>query len=145
MTPRSLEKFLAVVGTIACWIISIRIWQVFSGQQPMWPLPDLYLIEVSVLSLIGAFSLVRDDSPPARLRIGSTWIAIGLILGFVIIGAWSIGLMYSPIVLIFATAAILADRRQGQKSIRHLSVALIAAIIQIAAVLIIAQWIYAMP
>jgi hypothetical protein len=52
-STRKLERLLAVIGTAVCLIVSVRIWQVFSAQQPMWRLPDLYLLEMVAASILG--------------------------------------------------------------------------------------------
>ncbi len=53
-STRSLEQFLAIVGVAVCANISALIWQSVSAQQPMWPLPALYLLEMVALSLAAA-------------------------------------------------------------------------------------------
>ncbi len=125
---RLFEQFLALVGVVVCLIISARIWPLVSGQQPMWPLPGLYLLEMGAMSLPGAFSVVRGHPKDGRL----TWAGVGVILAFALIGAWSIGLAYLPVVAIFAITAILVDRRQRQNMVAHWGIAVVAGLAQIA-------------
>ena len=132
---RFLEQFLAVVGAAACLLITARIGQVVGGMQPMWPLPGLYLVEMSIVSVLGMFGILGNSLGRSSLRIGLTWAAVGILLAFVIMGAWSIGPFFSPVVLIFAIAAILSNRRQGQKIFLYMGIGLLAAIAQAALML----------
>ncbi len=130
-----LEQFLAVVGAAACLLISARIGQVVGATQPMWPLPGLYLVEMSIVGVLGLFGTLGNGSGRSSLRIGLTWAAVGILLAFVLMGAWSIGPFFSPVVLIFAIAAILSSRRQGQNMLLHAGISFLAAIAQAALML----------
>ena len=129
-TTRALERFLAVVATGVCLIVCVRIWQVLNGQQPIWPLPGLYLLEMVVVSLIGLFGIFTWDSEQSALAGALTWAAVGVFTAFVVMGAWSIGFLFIPVALIFLIAAILGDRGQRRNLIVHLGVYAIAAIAQ---------------
>ena len=132
---RFLEQFLAVVGAAACLLISARIGQVVGAMQAIWPLPGLYLLEISIVSVLGLFGVLGNSSGRFSVRIALTWAAVGILLAFVIMGAWSIGIFFSPVVLIFAVAAILSNRRQGQNMLLHAGISLLAAIAQVALML----------
>ena len=135
---QTLERFLAAAGAIACAIISIRVGQVVSEQQPMWPLPALYLIEMVVLSVIALLSILRD----AALSGTITWIAVGVLCAFVVMGAWSIGFLYLPVAVIFAVTAIVMDRRQKHNSVRRLGLAGLGGVVQVAGMLIAIRLLY---
>jgi hypothetical protein len=137
-TSHPLERFLAIVGAVVCLIITLRIWQVFSGQQPMWPLPGLYLVEMAGLSAIGMLCIIRDDP-----RGGSVaWIIVGVLLAFAVIGAWSIGPLFLPVALIFVLTAILSDRRRNRRIVFHLGLCVVAAIAQAALMLAAIRLLY---
>lgn len=139
---RSLEQFLAVVGGAACLLISARIGQVVSATQPVWPLPGLYLVEMSIVSVLGMFGVLGYSSGRFSVWIALTWAAVGILLAFVLMGAWSIGLFFSPVVLIFAVAAILSDRRQGRNILLHAGISLLAAMAQVVLMLAAIQILY---
>ena len=141
-TTRSRERFLAIIGAASCLVISIRIWQVLSGQQPMWPLPSLYLLEMVAVGFAGTLGILKSDSSQSRLAGILTWAAVGVFAAFIVMGAWSIGLLFLPAGVLLLIAAILADRRRSLNSVMHLGVAAFAAIIQVALMLAVIRIIY---
>ncbi|HJW82780.1 MAG TPA: hypothetical protein VJ754_00615 [Anaerolineae bacterium] len=141
-STRSLERFFALTAAAVCLVISARIWQVLSGQQPMWPLPGLYLLEILVASAIGMFGILRSDSEWSAPGGGLTWAAIGVLLAFAVMGAWSVGLLYSPVVVILVITAVLSDRRRNQNMLVHWGIGLIAALAQVALMLAVIRLLY---
>jgi hypothetical protein len=135
ITARSRERFLAVVGATVCLIVSVRIWQVLGSQQPMWPLPGLYVLELLAVSAVGMLGIFRDGSEQFASGATLTWAAVGVLFGFGVMGAWSIGLVYLPVAAIFLIAAIVSDRRRHQTSAAHVGVGVLAALAQVALML----------
>ncbi len=142
-STRKLERLLAVIGTAICLIVSAGIWVVFSAQQPMWPLPDLYLLEMFVASILGTWGIWSTESRLSPLRGILIWVVVGVLFAFVIIGAWSIGFLFTPVAGLFAIAAILSDLRQGHNLVVHLGVGLAAALAQAALMLAVIRFLYA--
>jgi len=134
-SARKPERFLAVIGTAICLIVSALIWQVFSRQQPMWPLPDLYLLEMLAASFLGTWAVWNNDSKQSPLRGILIWAMVGVLFAFVIIGSFSIGFFFMPVAGLFAIAAILSGRRQAHNMIVHIGVGLAAALAQAALML----------
>ena len=97
----------------------------------MWPLPGLYLVEMVALSIIGMLSIVLGNPPGGTV----SWVVAGVLLAFVVMGAWSIGPLFLPIALIFAVTAILADRGRNRRIVFQLGLSVIAAIAQVALML----------
>ena len=141
-STRSLERFLAVTAAVVCLVISGRIWQVLSGQQPMWPLPGLYVLEMLAASAIGMFGILRSDSEWSGLGGMLAWAAVGVLVGFAVMGAWSVGLLYLPVVVILVIAAILSDRRRNRNMLAHGGIGLIAALAQVALMLAVIRLLY---
>ena len=133
-----LERFLAIVATVASLLISMRVWQVVSGQQDMWPLPGLYLIEIVALCITATVAIVRGASFGGIL----TWIVVGALGGFAVMGAWSIGPLFLPAAVIFAIIALSSDRRQKHSSVRHIGIAIVAGLVQAALMLIVVRLLY---
>ncbi len=133
----SFERFLAITGTIVCIIISARIWQVLSPGQPMWPLPNGYLLEMILVSIIGMFGILENDSKQTVLKEWLTWTTVGILSAFAVMGAWSIGFFFIPVALIFLAAALLAGRRRHRNLATHLGMGFLAAILQIVLMLAI--------
>ena len=121
------ERILTVFGVIICLVITIPIWRSTSAQQPMWPLPALYFIEMVVLSIISSFLFIRGNAW-GRIIV---WGAVGLIFGFSILGALSVGFFYLPVAIIFSGISITSDVRNKQRIGRLLLVCLVAGIAQV--------------
>jgi hypothetical protein len=139
LTPstRNLERMLAVIGTAVCLIVSILIWQVLSAQQPMWPLPDLYLLEMLAACLLGIWCIWNSRSGRSPLRGYLVWLVVGILFAFVIMGALSVGFLFVPVAGLFAVTAVLSDRKQHEKLVFHLGAALAAAVAQAALMLFV--------
>jgi len=127
MMTSPLERFLAILATTICLIITILFWLSVSTYQNMWPLPGLYFVEMVALSIVSAFIFVRGD-PRNKFII---WGAAGLMSAFSILGALSVGFFYLPVALIFAVISATSDVRNKQPIMSRLGVFLIAGIAQL--------------
>ena len=123
-----LERVLAILGAVACLIITILIWLSVSAHQTMWPLPGLYFIEMVALASISAFLFVRGD-PRDKFII---WGVAGVIGAFSILGAFSVGFFYLPVALIFVVISVTSDVRNKYHLTAHLGIFVIAGIAQLA-------------
>ncbi len=137
-TVQPFERFLSSLGLAVCIVITVAVWSSVSAQQTQWPLPGLYFIELVLLSAMSAAMYLRSD----RRRSAVTWVVAGAFSGFMVIGAWSIGLFYLPVVVLFGVSAIVSDRRSGQSLARHLVLGVIAGIIQAVLMLAAVQVLY---
>jgi hypothetical protein len=138
VTTHWLEKSLALLGVAACLIITIVIGGNVSSYQPMWPLPGLYFLEMAAFSLFSTFMFIRGN--PSRGFI--IWGTVGALTAFSILGAFSVGFFYLPVVLIFAIVAITSDVRNRQPIWSHLGVCVLAGLIQAALMLAAIRWLY---
>ena len=77
-----LERYLALLAAAACSLISIRVFQLVGSMQPVWPLPALYLVEVTSLTWVGAWVLIRE--PPSSAAVVCA--VAGVLAGFSILG-----------------------------------------------------------
>jgi hypothetical protein len=136
---RNLERVLAAAGAAVCLVVSVRTWLLLRAVQPMWPLPDLYLLETAAAGMAGGWAVLSSAPRQAALRGMLIWITIGLLMTFVILGALSIGFEYAPAALLFVIAAVASDRRQSQNSGIHLGIGLLAALAQAALMLTVVQ------
>ncbi len=119
-----LERILVILAAVACVFLTIGIWRSVSGSQSMWPLPGLYFIELPAAAIATLLTFLRADASSAM----TTWISAGIFTAFSIIGAFSIGLFYLPIAIMFVMLAVLATRRQGQSALRGIA-AFLAAVL----------------
>ncbi|MCL4506515.1 MAG: hypothetical protein M1434_04755 [Chloroflexi bacterium] len=95
-------RILSILATFGCLIITVSIWASVASRQAMWPLPALYLIETVALCIIVAIATVYS----APLKAVFSWVAAGAILGFAVLAAFSIGIYYTPVVLLLAIVGI---------------------------------------
>ena len=83
---------------------------------------------MAALSVVCALLAFVDGGPVSRFI---TWSAVGLLIGFSFLGAWSVGFFYLPVAIIFGVLAILSDVRNKQPIPVHLGVCLIAGVVQV--------------
>jgi hypothetical protein len=131
-TTRTLDRFLAIAGMVICLVLTAILWVSISANQSIWPLPGLYFIEMAALSVVVALLVFFDASPLGPFI---TWGALGIFIAFTILGAWSVGFFYLPVVIIFGVIAILFDVRYKQPIAAHIGVCLLAGLLQVALML----------
>lgn len=119
-----LERILVILAAVACVMLTIGIWRSVSGSQSTWPLPGLYFIEFPVAAIATLLVFSRGDPSSAM----TAWISSGIYVAFSILGAFSVGLFYLPIAIMFIMLAVLATIRQGQSFLRGLG-AFLAAVL----------------
>jgi len=136
-----LERILSSIAVAICLIECIWLGQALSHQQPVWPLPAMYLIEAGIVSLICWLSVLYSGAKPSSFSASVTWAAIGILVAFVIMGLWSIGLLFIPVTVLFFITAILIDIRQNNSVILHLGVGALAALAQVALMLFVIRFI----
>ena len=127
-TPHPVERILAIAGLIACLVVTAILWLGISAQQPMWPLPGLYFIEMAVLSMVCALLAFGNGNSRGQFIL---WGAVGIFIAFSILGAMSVGFFYLPVAIIFGAIAILSDIRKRQPIAVHFGVCLIAGMVQV--------------
>jgi hypothetical protein len=141
-STRMLERILAGIGTVVCLTVSVLVWLLVGAQQPLWPFPALYLIEMAAVSILGMACIWSNESRLSALCGISTWTAAGIMFAFVIMGAFSIGYWFLPTAGLFAIAALLSTRRQGRNLVVPLCVGLPAALAQAALMLAVIRILY---
>ena len=94
------ERYLALLAAAVCSLISIRVFRLVGSMQPVWPFPALYLVEVTSLTWVGAWVLIRERPGSAAVVCA----VAGVLTGFSILGAWTIGFFYVPVVLLLGIA-----------------------------------------
>ncbi len=123
-----LEQILAVLAAFAALFLSVGLWRTISVQQGMWPLPGLYFIELPVVAIVAAFAFMRGHvSSPIF-----AWAAAGINFAFAFVGAFSIGLFYLPIAIMFAMVAVLSTVRHERPFFQDMAAFLAAATAQMA-------------
>jgi hypothetical protein len=121
-----LEGLLAVLAAALSLVVTVRVWGAVGGQQPMWPLPALYLLEM--VALPGATALLLLGGASARATLA--WAAAGAMSAFSVLGAWSVGLFYAPVALLLLAAGLVAVLKAGGRIWADLAWAIAAAALQ---------------
>jgi hypothetical protein len=122
----ALERVLAAGAAVVCVSLTVVVWLAVSQQQAMWPLPALYLLEMAVMSLIGLWGIFRADAAGS----GAAWVAAGAVLGFAIIGGFSVGFFYLPVAGLLGLAALWQARLAWRRLPLQVGLALLAAVAQ---------------
>ena len=113
---RSLEWVFSILGALNCIVVAV----VFAISQlpqssgvllDIWPFPLIYFIEITIIGILPVIvvSILRTSSKSAWSAL--PWICSGILVAFVILGAWTIGFFLIPAMLLFLFVGIFVDRR----------------------------------
>ena len=119
---RIAETFLGAVAAAICLATAV----LFSGQVELFPLPGLYLIEISLAGVLSLLAIARADGP-TTLWGAVPWLAAGVLAAFVVLGMFSVGPFLAPAALALVLAGVVSDRRRGAAGVGHGVAFLIAA------------------
>ncbi len=129
------EIILASFGLAVCiWAtVTFALRQV----NELWPLPGLYFLEIILFAAAALASRVLDIGAVHSDYGLNTWLAGGILVAFVILGGFSIGPYLFPAMLAFWLGGAIGDIRQRRRILKHLSLALLAGILQAGLMLIL--------
>ena len=136
--PHPIDRAAAMLAAVVCLLTTLAIWQSVSAHQPMWPLPGLYFVELPAVSLAAALRCNLGSSWARH----ATWAALGIVLAFSILGAFSVGMLYLPVAVLLAVAGISSDLRVGQRITAHVGICLGTALAQAALMLLAVRLLY---
>lgn len=136
--PSFLERWLPAAAAIACLILTVRLWQVIGSDQPMWPLPAAYLLEVLALAAAAGLTSALGTAAGALV----TWIAVGAMAAFSVLAAFSVGMFYAPILLLLLVGGMLAAWRQRRRAPVFLACAVVAALLEAGIILGVARLLF---
>lgn len=132
---RNLEWIFSSFGALNCIIIAVlftiyQLPQTGGGWNEIWPFPLIYLVEIGVLGIIVvlAVSMVAEDKKSNWSIV--PWICSGILVAFVILGAWTIGFYLIPAMLLFIFVGIFIDRRTHGDIPLHIIFFVVGAIAQ---------------
>jgi hypothetical protein len=126
---------IAVLGAAVCLLLTLWIWGLVATLQNTWPFPALYFIELVAFSLACATAYRMSDSSRQTV----TWITVGVLAAFSILGAWTVGLHYLPVTGLFLTLALGDDLRHAGNLGLHAATGLLAALVQGTAMLLLTR------
>jgi hypothetical protein len=129
---RAIELTLAALAAINCLLVAVLFGnsQAASSPSSLWPFPALYLIEIALAGAAGWVGAERCERNPTSAWVWLPWIAGGVLLAFVILGAFSIGPFLIPAAAGFTLAGLLFDLRRNSLRPTRLGSLLTAAFLQ---------------
>ena len=111
---------------IAAWIAALdclAVALIFSLSQAaipgntfadLWPIPALYFFELAVIAVLTISVAPGLIATSEDYQQHFPWIATGIMITFVILGAWSIGFFLVPALLALMLMAVLGEARNLQ-------------------------------
>jgi hypothetical protein len=139
---RRLIRLLAVLGPVICLAICAGIWLDLYQQQLMWPFPDLYLIELVAASTLSGWGIWKNGTNDSPFHTCMAWLGNGTIVGFMIMGIFSVGCYFAPVAILLISGAVLSDRKLGHNPFLNLGVGIGAALLQAGIMLALARLFY---
>ncbi len=134
---RGMEWIAALIGALNCLIVPLSFIQ---SARSGGLLPALYFIEIGLAGVLVLFFVARRTQLGARWM-AVPWIAAGILLVFVILGAFSIGLFLIPALIAFLAVGVLAGVQAGGIDALHLVYGVAAAVAQTAIMLLVIQFV----
>jgi hypothetical protein len=131
--PRKIDLFISGIGAAICIVTTLTIWFSISSNQPMWLLPGAYFLELMVGALVCVLAILLWFPRSSQI----SWIYSGILVAFIVIGAFSVGFFYIPVFLLFGSLSIILDLRIKKSIIVHLGFFLGAAILQAVIMLVL--------
>ncbi len=129
------EQIAVALAAAATLFLTVRIWSQVAVTQTTWPFPALYFIELAALAL--GCALAYTVRSPFRATL--TWVTVGVLAAFSILGAWTVGLYYALVTVLFFVMAVMADVRRKVRLLPHVGLGILAAVTQAAAMLVMAH------
>ena len=120
-----LEWILSIIAALTC-IIAVIMFAFTNtsnfaeGLMSQWPFPLIYFIEISAIGVISILSMGIIQRQGKSEWSAVFWIFSGMLLSFVILGAWTIGFFLLPAMIIFLLVGIRIDKKTGNDIPRHL-------------------------
>ncbi|MBN2500996.1 MAG: hypothetical protein JXB38_09490 [Anaerolineales bacterium] len=136
---------LVVLGSANGVFIAFQFarYQLNTGDRllSLLPLPGLYLLEIglaSILTLLAVWKIQRAESRQWQTVL---WSMNGILLAFVILGAWTIGIPLAPSFLAFLIVDILLAGGDRRRLVRGFATLSAAGLIQ-AVIILILVWVW---
>lgn len=122
-----LALLLAYIGALDCVFVPVLFGAAI--QQPFFPFPGLYFLEISLLGFVGLISAMQNPVEKPVWGQYAPWGTAGILLAFNILGAWTIGLYLIPGTLAFLGVGFL-QAEKATKIWQRINIFLVAAFVQ---------------
>jgi len=124
-----------ITGASLCLAVTLGIWGGVARNQPIWPLPGAYLVELLSLSLVCAGLWIANH----RMAEVATWIVLGALAGFSWMARLSVGAFYAPVALVFGVGALISPVRARIGLVGRLGIGLLVALAEVGLILVLAK------
>lgn len=129
--PETIEKsylldwFLSIGAAINCVVVVVLFAilnspDLIADLPNLWPYPLIYFIEILSIAIVCIITLWMIQKTNKSNLSGIFWISSGILLSFVILGAWTIGFFLVPAMVILLILGIISDRRLNNDIPRHI-------------------------
>ena len=124
---RHLTIVTGLAGALAAIVPGVLFWPRFSDPVYSGSLVRYYLIEMGLIGgTVLALLLVR-----ATWGTSAVWAACGVTAAFAAAAGITVGSLYLPVGILLGLSGILADLSQPRTLLRHVSIAVAAAAVQL--------------
>jgi hypothetical protein len=135
------EWILSIIAAFNCFFVvvlftSFTSQNLIQGFSSLWPFPLIYFIEIMSIGVIGIAAMFRLQRQEKSNWSAVFWVCSGLLLSFVILGAWTIGFYLIPAMVVYLVLGIISDKRIGNDIPRHVVFFVAAGFIQATFVLL---------
>lgn len=122
---RGIEIISGFAGALTCQFVSASFalseLSLRDGHPgALFPTPGIYFIEIMLIGLVGFISIANPSAINSKIWKSFSWICGGILMAFVILGAWTIGFPLIPGMLAFLIPGILSDFRQKDDIALHI-------------------------
>ncbi|MGH7176739.1 MAG: hypothetical protein ACREJC_05105 [Tepidisphaeraceae bacterium] len=123
---RHISIVAAFAGSLAAIVPGVLLWPRLSRSSFAGSLTPYFLLEMGVVGAIVliAFLARKAISAPA------VWVACGLTGAFMFVAGFTIGGLYLPATVLFVLSGVLGDVGERRHALRHLLLAVGAALVQ---------------
>jgi hypothetical protein len=133
------ERVLSIIGTVICLAAVIYVGWILSPYEPIWPLPGLYLVELVAVCSLGTWETWRLGKSPVTWPGLFVWLGIGILYAFVVMGVFSVGLLFLPVAILFIIVGLNSARKAGYSLLSRCALGVTVAIAQSSMMLIIVR------
>jgi hypothetical protein len=126
-----IELFFSGLGVAVCMLLTILFWRGLAAFQSLWLLPGLYFMELtsaSILCFVGYFLQFPGAST-------LSWMYSGVLLVFIVLASFTVGLFYTQVFLIFFGLSIYSTIRHRQNLPGKLGLFVLSMLVQLALML----------
>lgn len=130
------ELLVAGLGMAACLVLTYFFWRGLADYQSIWLLPGLYFVELATGSVVCFLAYFLQHPQAATI----SWIFSGILLVFIVLASFTVGIFYIPVFLIFIGLSLYSVIRQRRNLLVRLVVFTLSMLFQLAVMLVFVRF-----